>query len=467
MTNVPMIQWTPTGPIAPTEAQILAGVTADLAAAFGPINPALETPQGQLASTWTAIIADFNAQIIAMVDQFDPNYASGANQDALGQLYFLTRNPATATAVQCTCIGLSGTVIPAGAQASDTNGNVYQAVTTGTIPAGGSLVLEFQNVVTGPIACPTGTLTTIYQAIPGWDSISNPAAGVEGSEVEGQAAFEARRVASVALNASGTVDAIKANVAALNGVLSVYAVDNPTSAPATVGGVTLAANSLYVVVVGGAAQEIAQAIFEKKSGGCSLNGQTSVIVTDPQIGSDPLPQYTISFDYATEVPMAVSVQIQKNSALSVSITSLIQDAILAAFAGTDGGPAVSIGSDIFASRFYDGVKATDPNCRILSIQVSPQTQFTGSISNNTLTVTAMQAGALAVGQTVQGSGVASGTTITALGTGTGGVGTYTLSSAAQNIASEALTAVLLVNMTPFNINQIGSISASAVQVAQV
>jgi hypothetical protein len=53
--------------------------------------------------------------------------------------------------------------------------------------------------------------------------------------------------------------------------------------------------------------------------------------------------------------------------------------------------------------------------------------FTGSISGNTLTVSAMTVGSLAVGQVVSGSGVVFGTTITALGTGTGGVGTYTVS----------------------------------------
>ena len=51
--------------------------------------------------------------------------------------------------------------------------------------------------------------------------------------------------------------------------------------------------------------------------------------------------------------------------------------------------------------------------------------FTGSISTTTLTVTAVNYGVLQVGQTIFGA--QSGTTITALGTGTGGVGTYTVS----------------------------------------
>jgi hypothetical protein len=53
--------------------------------------------------------------------------------------------------------------------------------------------------------------------------------------------------------------------------------------------------------------------------------------------------------------------------------------------------------------------------------------FTGSMSGNTLTVSAMTVGALAVGQTIIDENVAPNTTITALGTGTGGVGTYTIS----------------------------------------
>ena len=51
---------------------------------------------------------------------------------------------------------------------------------------------------------------------------------------------------------------------------------------------------------------------------------------------------------------------------------------------------------------------------------------TGSISGFTLTVTSVTVGSLAVGQNIIGDGIQNNTTITALGTGTGGVGTYTL-----------------------------------------
>jgi hypothetical protein len=63
--------------------------------------------------------------------------------------------------------------------------------------------------------------------------------------------------------------------------------------------------------------------------------------------------------------------------------------------------------------------------------------FTGSISGTTLTVTAMSLGSIAVGAMLYGENVAAGTTITAEGTGTGGIGTYTVSQS-QTVSSEIM-----------------------------
>ena len=63
---------------------------------------------------------------------------------------------------------------------------------------------------------------------------------------------------------------------------------------------------------------------------------------------------------------------------------------------------------------------------------------TGSISGTTLTVTAVTNGVLAVGSFISGTGVTAGTYITALGSGTGGAGTYTV-SASQTVSSTTIT----------------------------
>lgn len=93
--------------------------------------------------------------------------------------------------------------------------------------------------------------------------------------------------------------------------------------------------------------------------------------------------------------------------------------------------------------------------------------FTGSIAGSTMTITAVAYGALVVGSTIFGVGVAAGTMVIALGTGTGGMGTYTVSPA-QTISSEPLAAgvetLLQETEVVFQLDVHGPASADNVQI---
>jgi hypothetical protein len=137
-TNVPSITFGPTGFVAPSEQDVLAGMQADIDAAFGGgLNPALETPQGQLASSMTAITGNANDTFVNLANQFDPAFAAGRFQDALGRIYFIERNSALPTVVQATCTGLAGVPIPVGALARAQDDNIYVCTEAGTIPQSG------------------------------------------------------------------------------------------------------------------------------------------------------------------------------------------------------------------------------------------------------------------------------------------------------------------------------------------
>src|SRR5271154_4287909 len=64
--------------------------------------------------------------------------------------------------------------------------------------------------------------------------------------------------------------------------------------------------------------------------------------------------------------------------------------------------------------------------------------FTGSIAGNTLTVTAVSSGLLYVGSSIAGAGVTTAM-ITAVVTGRGGIGTYTIAGSPQAVSSQAIT----------------------------
>ena len=86
--------------------------------------------------------------------------------------------------------------------------------------------------------------------------------------------------------------------------------------------------------------------------------------------------------------------------------------------------------------------------------------FTGSISGTTLTVTAITNGTIAAGQSLFGVGVTSETVITALGTGTGGIGTYTI-NLSQTVTSRQM------NSTTVGAEVTGAISGTTLTVSAV
>jgi hypothetical protein len=446
-TSVPRPTFGAFGFILPSEQDVLIGRQADIDAAMGGgLNPALETPQGQLASSDAAIIGDCNDQFLQVVLGVDPLYADGRMQDGIARIYFLTRKPATATQVQATCGGLPGVIIPSGALAKATDGTLYTSQGSGTIGVDGTVTMTFAAVNPGPIACATGALTTIYRAVNGWDTITNNVDGVLGTATETRTQFELRRQQSVAKNSVGSIPAIQGSVLEVPGILDAYTTDNSTGSNVVLDGVTLPANSLYVCVSGGDPLAIATAIWKKKMPGGRMAGNTSVTVLDTDSRySPPYPSYSITYQTAVAqeflflVTLAGSLQVPGNAA------TLIRAVILSAFAGADGGSRARIGSTVFASRFYAGIAALGPWVEIISIKLgstgAPKATFAASISGTVMTVTAISQGVVAVGQTVIAGSVASGVTIVSRGSGTGGTGTYNL-NIAQTAASQQMYGVV-------------------------
>lgn len=370
-TNVPPPALARTGATIPAESDVIAGLQADFNAAFGGnLNLSDATPQGQIITALAAVIGANNDLFLQYVNQVDPAFSDGRMQDAIGRIYYLTRIASEPTVVTCTCTGSPGTLIPQGSLAQASDGTIYESAADATIDAGSAASVDFQAIVNGPISCPAGNLTTIYRVISGWDAITNPADGVLGRDEETRAEFEARRSASVAANAIGILPAIRGAVLAVTGVIDAYVTENSTSAPVTVGGVSIAANSLYVAVYGGTDADVAQAIWSKKPPGCAYTGTTNVTVEDTVSGySVPLPSYTVTFTRPTGVPIYFAVSIANTSQVPSDASTQIKSAISSAFNGEDGGDRARIGSTVYALRFATAIAALGSWVRLISIAV--------------------------------------------------------------------------------------------------
>ena len=459
--TVPTPVFGPKGFIAPQEQVILAAVLNDINAAFGgTLNLALTSPQGQLATSETAVIGNANDTFLYFCNQVDPAYATGRMQDAIARIYFLERLPSEPTVTQAVCTGQTGVSIPAGALAQASDGNIYTCTAPGTIPASGNITLPFTCTVAGAIPCPAGSLNIIYQSILGWDSITNLVAGEIGQDVETRQEFEARRFQSVAHNAIGFNAAILGAVLTVPSVLDAYVIDNPTGAPVTVNGYTLAAHSLYVAAVGGTSAVVANAIWLHKPPGCDMNGNTSVIVYDKNY-AQPYPAYTIKYEIPTPLDIYFDVELATNAQVPADAATQIQTAIIAAFSGqTQNVSRARIGALLYASQYYAPVAELGSWAQIKEITIgsanTPTASIVGSIDlSGVLTVTSIVSGVLAanqflsgsVGGTMTGSGVISGTQIIAQLSGSaGGTGTYSV-SLLQTVPSISMKATLPVSNT--------------------
>jgi len=386
-TNVPPLTITDLGVQLPAQSDILDGALADINVAFGgDLNTTnLETPQGQIASSLTAVIGDVNDQFAQLVANVDPATSTGVFQDGIARIYFLERLPALSTVVTVTCSGLPNVSIPLGAQVQDANGNIYYSTSTATIGSGSAVDVQFAAINPGPVACPAGSITGHpYNALGaiGWDSATNAADGVIGRDVESPVDFEYRRKNSVALNAHGSPAAIKAAVLNVAGVLDCYVQDNPTGSSANYGATSkaIAAHAVYVSVVGGANTDIATAIWSKKDLGCDMVGSVTTTVYDTEGYSTPYPSYSIKHDRPSGLAIKMAVTIKGSTTTPTDAITQIKAAVISAFSGGDGLPRARVGSTVYASRYYSPVAMLSWSPLIVSIKIGTSTATLDSVN---------------------------------------------------------------------------------------
>jgi len=138
--------------------------------------------------------------------------------------------------------------------------------------------------------------------------------------------------------------------------------------------------------------------------------------------------------------------------IGASITGTISGKILTVTNATTGAVALGqtlsgIGVNGVATKIVEFLTGAGGNVneagtyRLNVDATTPAPAFTASIAGTTLTVSAISTGYLGAGAVISGSGVTSGTTITAVLSASGGVGTYTV-SASQTVSSTAMTATV-------------------------
>lgn len=199
----------------------------------------------------------------------NPDQAEGVQLDRAAAILGLEGLEATSSQVDVDAFGDAGTVIPAGSQVShDSTGAIFVTLAEATIPDDGggtgtiSIATEAQE--TGEVEAAAGTLTVIETPVTGWDSVTNPADAELGRDEESDPELRARIRDSLEIAGSATVEAIKARLEEVDGVLSVYVVENATGSVDAAG---RDPHTFEAIVQGGDDTEIAEKIWANKAAG--------------------------------------------------------------------------------------------------------------------------------------------------------------------------------------------------------
>lgn len=316
------------GVVIPDTGSILTEVENEFKAVFGDdlvVTP--DTPQGVLIAAETAARKAVVNNNASLANQINPDVAGGVFLDAIWALMGGQRTVASKSTVYATLNGVPGAIIPAGAQAKTSNGDLFELVSQATVGQGGTVEAQFQSVEYGPIPCPAQSLTAIVDNVIGWETVTNASAATLGSGTQSDVSARRQRRNTLAKYGVSLPEAMTSAVYELPGVTSVLFRENVSSGTLVIDNLTMIPHSIFVCVDGGIETEIASAILANKTIGAGFNGSLTVETRDPASGQ----AYSVQFSRPDYVPILARVTVKATS--SADPQSVVRSAVMAYVSG--------------------------------------------------------------------------------------------------------------------------------------
>ena len=258
-----------------------------------------------------------------------PTTAIGTGLDNNVAFADIQRKSSTYSSVQLTITGANGTSLK-GCYVLDENDNRWNIPDT-VIPETGMITVDAICSVSGNISALPNTVNKIGTPLFGWYSVNNNNAATPGTDVETDAELRGRFSLAIRSPSLTVFESLSAAISALEGVSRISGFENDTSAEST--GTEppnipagLPPHSVTFIVEGGEDDQVAKAIYSKKTPGCYTNGTTAV-----QIVSEMGNIITIRFYRPTYVEVFAQIKVTKlpywNDRYSDEIKNAIYDYI--------------------------------------------------------------------------------------------------------------------------------------------
>ena len=242
---------------------------------FGDINTDPSTPQGQIITSLTQI----DLATISYLENLANAFFFGGSGDFLDKwawnLYRVTRKQGTPSSVLIKITGRPTTDIPNDFTISDGSENyIIEAPTR--IGENGEVIAKFNNIAINDFVAKANTITQIVTNVDGVERVNNNSNAIPAifRETDAELFNRCLYFGSTATNSS--FRSILANVAQVKGVNRIAGAENVANQNKIINGVELTPHSICIVVDGGEAQEIAEAIQKSRATGCDMVGDIEI-----------------------------------------------------------------------------------------------------------------------------------------------------------------------------------------------
>lgn len=324
---------TSAGVFAPTYEEIHTEIKRRFKEFYGTdVNLDPDGADGQFLALWAKALHDSNNAVIAAYNSFSPATAIGNGLSSVVKVNGITRHLPSKSYADLKIVGQAGTTILNG-RALDVNEKRWKLPDEVVIPYAGEIVVTAEAEEDGLIVANPNEINRIATPILGWQSVTNPNAARVGANVETDTQLRKRQQESVTLTARTVSDGLVAGLQALTGVTKATVFENDSTITDKNG---IPAHSVYAVVDGGEASEIARVIFAKKSLGVGTHGEVSSTIVDSR-----KVEKVIKFGRPKDVPIFVKVKIKAKSGYLYSIGESIQESVAAYINALEMGEAVN------------------------------------------------------------------------------------------------------------------------------
>lgn len=318
---------------APSYADVLAFLQSQYQSIFGAdVYVEADSQDGQFLAIMAQAITDANSIAIQIYQSMSPATGQGAALSNNVKLNGIERAVATYSTVDLLITGQAGTTIVNGI-AQDTIGNQWNLPSPVVIPPSGQITVTATCTAVGAVNALVGSVTIIKTPTLGWQSVTNASASTTGDPVESDAELRNRQTVSTAIPSLTVLDGMVGAVSSVTGVARLRAYENDTDTTDTNG---IPSHSISLVVDGGDATAIANAIATKKTPGAGTYGTTSITVTD--IYGRPI---SIKFYRPTAQAMTVAISLKALAGYSTTIGQAVQQAVSDYINGVDIGGGAS------------------------------------------------------------------------------------------------------------------------------